>query len=226
MATVPMPSYDNSDLLISACGQFIGKPIDLFASIGGKQIRINDSNVAGSILETVVGEELIDKIVGFERGPPQASPDFRARETPYEFEQKVALGGKPGFDIANYASYIDQLVKPNGVNRKIFQTRYLVFDYIINAEGQIVIKDFHYLPVYKMISTNGPRPISLQVKRGVWYNIRPDSPKNWSSASRTPHTFIEAIIESIRQCPQIESKDEKINSITNQYHALREQYTF
>ena len=64
----------------------------------------------------------------------------------------------------------------------------------------------------------------MQVKRNIWYNIRPDSVKNWYLPEKTPKLFIDKIIECITKCPNIENKDEKIKSINDQFTKIQLKY--
>ncbi len=66
----------------------------------------------------------------------------------------------------------------------------------------------------------------MQIKKNVWYNIRPESVKKWYCLNKTPHMFITNIIECIHKCPHIEDKLNKITSITNQFEKLKSKYTF
>jgi hypothetical protein len=140
----------------------------------------------------------------------------------FEFEQKVFMIN-PGFDISNFTSYISQLCEPEGVFRKLFRTKYLIFEYYI-VEQNIIIKQFHYLNVYNLVSYSGKYPISMQVKKNVWYNIRPDIVKNWYIKEKTPLLFIEKIIECIQQCHHIVDKQTKINNISTQFNSILTKY--
>jgi predicted metal-dependent hydrolase len=64
----------------------------------------------------------------------------------------------------------------------------------------------------------------MQVKKNMWYNIRPDSVKNWYNKEKTFHKFIEQIIKCIELCPHIEDKKIKITNIKSQYKLLIAKY--
>ena len=67
----------------------------------------------------------------------------------------------------------------------------------------------------------------MQNKRGMWYNIRPDSVKNWYCPKKTPQLFIDNIIKCITMCPNhIEDKNGKIENITRQFNDIKSKYTF
>lgn len=117
------------------------------------------------------------------------------------------------------------LCEDGGVYKKIFKTKYLVFEYTINNEKIKIIK-FHYLNVYNLVGYSGKIPITMQIKKNIWYNIRPDSVKKWYCNTKTPQLFINKIIECINNCHHIEDKMNKIKSITKQFNDIKLKYTF
>lgn len=130
----------------------------------------------------------------------------------------------PGFDIANFSSYISQLSDENGVFRKLFKTKYLVFEYEID-EDEIVIKKFKNLNVWNIVGYTGKYPLTMQNKRNMWYNIRPSSVKDWDSIDKTPEMFVKNIIKAIKECPNnIDNKDEMITSIQSQFDVIKLKY--
>jgi hypothetical protein len=59
----------------------------------------------------------------------------------------------------------------------------------------------------------------MQIKKNMWYNIRPESVKKWYCSTKTPRLFIDKIIECIYLCPHIEDKMNKITTITTQFES-------
>lgn len=217
--------YEKTQILINLCKTFEGHIVELYSIFMGKKIKICNCNVIGDILEDIFFPIIKDVLPDFEKGPKQASPDYYACNKKYEFEQKVFLKN-PSFDIGNFTSYIEQLCKDNGVFKKIFMTKYLIFEYSISIDNEIIIKKFHYLNVYNLVSFKGKYPISMQNKKNIWYNIRPDSVKNWYLFEKTPKLFINNIIECIKLCPHIDNKDAKIKCISEQFIEIQSKYTF
>ena len=224
MLELPIKLYQHENKLIEICNSFIGKSIELTASFNNMIIPIDNCNCVGDIMETLFFNEISKILLDFEEGPKQESPDFYACNKLFEYEMKVFLN-KPGFDIANFESFIQQLCNENGLFRKLFKTKYLIFKYSIN-ENKITIEQFYYLNIWNIISYSTKNPISVQIKRNMWYNIRPSSPNTWYDNSKTPHVFIEKIIESINKCNQVHDKHNKINNILMQYNILINKYTF
>lgn len=219
-----IPQYPNSELLKQVCKSFENQEISLVATFMDKSIPIYNCNAVGDILEDVFYSIIKDKLDDFEKGPKQASPDYYGINKDYEFEQKVFMKS-PGFDIGNFTSYINMLCQNDGVYKKLFKTKYLVFEYIINNEKIKIIK-FHYLNVYNLVGYSNKTPITMQIKKNIWYNIRPESVKKWYCLTKTPNLFIDKIIECINICPHIEDKINKITNITNQFKSLKLKYTF
>lgn len=217
--------YPNSELLTNVCKSFEDQELSLTATFMGKSSIICNCNATGDILEDLFYPLIKDKIDDFEEGPKQASPDYYGLNKHFEFEQKVFMKS-PGFDIGNFTSYVNMLCEDGGIYKKLFKTKYLVFEYAIINEKIKIIK-FHYLNVYNLVGYSGKTPITMQIKnKNVWYNIRPDSVKNWYSPSKNPQIFIDKMIECINKCPHIEDKPGKIATITAQFNDIKLKYTF
>ena len=72
--------------------------------------------------------------------------------------------------------------------------------------------------IWQLPSYKGKRPLSIQCKRGMWYNLRPGSENDFRCDTKTAQIFIDAICQSIRECPNmISEKEEKINQIKQQF---------
>lgn len=220
----PINQYLNSEILINICKSFEEQEIKLLATFMGKTIPFCNCNAVGDIVGDIFYPIIKDKLTDFENGPKQMSPDYYAAQKNFEFEQKVFMKN-PGFDIGNFTSYINMLCEEGGVYKKLFKTKYLIFEYIILNEKIKIIK-FHYLNVYNLVGYLGKYPITMQVKKNMWYNIRPDCVKNWYCKTKTPQLFIDKIIECINKCPHIEDKTVKITAITNQFMNIKLKYTF
>jgi hypothetical protein len=214
--------YPNNELLVNVCKTFEEQEIILTATFMGKIIPIYNCNAVGNIFENICYPIIKEKLDDFEEGPKQKSPDYYGKDKNFEFEQKVFMK-QPGFDIGNFTSYVNMLTEDEGVYKKLFKTKYLIFEYSIIGEKIKIIK-FHYLNVYNLVGYSGKTPITMQIKKKVWYNIRPDSVKKWYSSYKTPQLFIDKIIECINECPHIEDKINKINSITTQFNNLKLKY--
>ena len=198
--------------------------IEMFVTCMNIQLQLKNCNVVGDIFEDVFYQIVRENLTDFEQGPKQASPDYYGDNKQFEFELKT-FTKQPGFDIGNFTSYISQLCEENGLFRKILNTKYLIFEYMMDTNNVVTIKKFYYLNVWNLVSYTGKYPISMQVKKNMWYNIRPDSVKNWNDSTKTFHVFIEQLIQCINMCHHIEDKQTKILNIKNQYTSLISKYT-
>ena len=206
--------------IINICTEFKGKiiKINAFFSYDNETTPIVNNNLIGNILENIFFSRIKKKVDNFSQGPKQNSPDYYINND-YEYEQKVYIN-KPNFDIGNYESYINQLANKDGVYRKLYKTKYLVFEYDI-IDDYILIKDFKILNIWNIVGYDGKYPITIQNKRGTWYNIRSSSNNDWDIKDKTPEKFIKNIILSIKECPNnISNKDFLINSINKQFELL------
>jgi len=198
------------------CQQLVGTDFVLSVSFDSELLPLEDceglNNAVGSILEQMIFLILKKKLPYIERGSKQKSPDYYNRKI-YEYELKC-FEKNAGFDISAYNSYIEQLVLPNGICRKVFNTNYLVFKYNI-SDCKIRIQTFWMLNIWNLVGYNGKYPISIQNKRGIWYNIRPSSENGWIDCKRTAKMFLDSILKSIELCPNLLNKD----NIIKKFHA-------
>lgn len=181
--------------------------------------QLNDCNVVGNSLENIIFPILRNKIPTFQKGEKQKSPDFFDSNSKIEFELK-AFKKSPCFDVANFNSYINQI--NTNLSNKVFNTYYIIYQYdIINENSLINIIDFKLLNVWNIVSFTGKYPISVQNKKGFWYNIRPCSSfKQMDDKSKTHELFINKICEAILQTPNnIPEKNKIIENIRNQYQS-------
>ena len=106
------------------------------------------------------------------------------------------------------------------ISELIFADNYNIFKYEIK-KGYIAITDFKLCNVWSILNYSGKRPISLQSKKNVWYNIRPCCFNDMNNAEKTQEIFIKQICEAIDLCPNnIENREQIKNSIMTQFKQL------
>lgn len=89
-------------------------------------------------------------------------------------------------------------------------------------DGNITITDFKLCNVWQIINYKGKHPISLQCKKGMWYNIRPCSFNDMNAIDKTPILFIKKMVDAIKKKPnKIDNKTITINNIYNQFYKLQ-----
>lgn len=156
-----------------------------------------NNNSAGNTIETVIKNYMIrdHKCLN---GPLQSSPDlfFRGENNVMHELEIKAYEKTANFDIANYRSYIDQLVKEGGVERKIYNTFYVVARYKI-SRTDIIVTDINLYRTWEILGYDGKYPITIQRKKGTWCNIRPQLSYN----NKNPDKCISSLIQSIHNAP-------------------------
>lgn len=197
--------YKNIEKLKTLCNSFVGQKIHLTATFKNHTIAITNPNLVGDLLEDIFYPIYKESFPDFEKGPKQESPDFFAENKEFQFEQK-AFFGSPGFDISNFTSFIHQISKPGGLEKKVFKTKYLVYEYGLDKDS-FIIKNFWMLNIWNMPTYDNTYPITMQVKKGMWYNIRPGPKLSWSDNTKTAKKFIHNLLECIDKCPHLDNSD-------------------
>ena len=154
----------------------------------------NNCNVVGNLMESIVYKTINEHVI---RGENMTSPDFLDATSAVEYELKC-FKDTANFDISNFDSYISQLV--NDYDRKVFRTYYLVFKYESSDNG-FVISDFKMCTICEILKYDGKYPISIQNKKGIWYNIRPCSFAEMKAVNKTNELFVESICLAILHTP-------------------------
>lgn len=211
-------SDPDTHVIDKLCKSLVGSNIQLYFCITlnddtSYNGEISNCNIVGDVMEDVIYPYIKSNLPTFEKGPKQTSPDFFNRSI-WEWELKC-FNSSPSFDIANFHSYIYQL--QTNLIRKLFRTQYLVFRYKI-IENSIIIVDYKRCNVWQMISYNGKHPISVQMKKGFWYNIRPCKFNDMNNISKTPKMFVKQICKAIELSPNdIKDKQKIITDIYDQF---------
>jgi len=207
-------NYPNLEALNTLCTSFVGKKIRLTGDFFGRSLPIMNPNPVGDLLENIFYPFYKEVCPDFEEGPKQQSPDFFGYGQEFQFEQK-AFCESPGFDISNFTSLVHQLSKPGGLVKKLFKTKYLVYEYGIDKSA-FVIKNFWMLNIWNLPTYGKTYPISMQVKKKMWYNIRPGTKAGWVDSSKTPRIFLDNLLECIDRCSHLEDKESLKSSIVTQ----------
>ena len=180
----------------------------------GKTISIVNPDIVGNALEELFFPFYCEVCPDFKQGPPQNPPDFYALDNEFQFEQKC-FGKSPGFDISSFGGFINQISEPGALIKKIFKTKYLVYKYEIK-DNEFTITNFWMLNIWNLPVYNKKYPISVQVKHGVYCNIRPGTACSWSDETKTAELFIKNLIVCINDSKQLPNKEALIESISKQ----------
>lgn len=182
--------------IIEVCKSIVGERVQFLARFMGRKIPVANSNSFGDLAENLLYSQVQLTVKDFSRGPAQASPDFFGADK-HEYELKL-FTRQPCFDIGNFHSYVESLTTLDGMQRKLCNTTYLVFQYAVQ-DDEFVFKEFWELPVWKLCAYGGKNGLSVQIKRGQWYNIRPGTSKGFSDSAKTVHTFLDALEDAMER---------------------------
>ncbi len=224
LSKIALPTHAREDDVIRVCQSLIGMTlqIQIHATLpSGEQLHIiaPDCDSIGRNFETVVVDILKHKVGDdIEKGPPNEFPDARLGEI-INLECKCG----DGFDLASFSAFVNEVSTEGGLFNKVFMTRYLIFEYSWNSPTATIIS-FHYVPIWKALLYDKIRPLSVQVKSSIWFNLRPCARSGFGDDTKTPTRFIHNLIECIKLCPQIQEKDTKISSIEKQFADISAKY--
>jgi hypothetical protein len=205
------------------CEKLIGAEIKINSNIKLNDkstwcFKLSNKNIVGDSLEEIIYPYLKKYFINFKKGPAQNPPDFYNGK--FEYEMKCYTR-KPCFDLGSFNGFIKQLTAEGGVARKLYKTKYLIFEYH-HEEDIIVINNFFMANLYEILNYNGKYPISIQVCDKIWKSVRPCSMKHRHRHEKSSHIFIERFCEAIHLCPNnfIENREEKIEIIKSQFEKL------
>lgn len=133
-------------------------------------IRVEQNNIVGNVLEEWLAKWMVANGIPHIHNHKQASPDFwlNPDDKNSDWLEIKSFAGSPGFDIANYRSFIQLIIdKPMKL-----QSSYLLIKYKMK-EGIITIEDFWLKKVWEICCTSAKWALRVQDKKGVITNIRP-----------------------------------------------------
>lgn len=161
------------------------------------EIIVKQNSVVGNILEDWLADWLDAQGIANEHNLGQVAPDFWLNPTDKTkdlLELKCFYRG-PGFDIANFLSYVNEIIdKPYRLHSK-----YLLILYDMNPQtGVVSIENAWLKNVWEIACSSSNRPIKVQEKKKVIYNIRPAT---WYSEKTQYPTFkcLEHFLAAIEQ---------------------------
>jgi len=202
MKLSPHEVYDmlvNEDKLLELQGQ-----IKFF--LGDIDIIVKQKDVVGNIMQEWMQGWLDHKGIKYALSDnSQMPPDFYLdpdNRTVGLLEVKAFnRNASPGFDIADFRMYVDEIVK----KPYMLDVDYLIFGYDMSDDGVVTIQDVWIKKVWEITRRMKQWPVNLQVKDNVVHKIRPAV---WYSTSRVEYSvfdtledFIAAIEETVYQNP-------------------------
>jgi len=172
--------------------------------LGDIDIIVKQKDVVGNIMQEWVQGWLEQRDVEYavnanSQMPPDFFLDSQNRKTDLLEVKAFNRNASPGFDIADFRMYADEIVK----KPYMLDVDYLIFGYDMSDEGVVTIRDVWLKKVWEITRRMKKWPINLQVKDGVVHKIRPAV---WYSKSRTNfrvfenlEDFVSAIEQTVHQ---------------------------
>lgn len=157
-------------------GDVLNKPGKIVFTLGDTSVTINTTDTVGNSIQSWLKQWLFDRgIYATEPLNTQEFPDFYLsdeKKTDHMLEVKAFnYEATPAFDIANYESYVSSVAnKPYRLNAD-----YIIFGYTMESDGTINIRKIWLKKIWQIAGVSGNYPLKTQVKRGVIYNIRPNT---------------------------------------------------
>lgn len=149
---------------------------EIIFHMAGVKVKINTTDTVGMNLQAWLKQYFIENDIFFsEPHNTQEFPDFYLDDIEPEkhmLEIKAFnYSATPAFDIANFESYC------SSVKTKPFRldADYLIFGYEMSDKGDITIKKMWLKKIWEIAGDSKQYPLKTQVKRGMIYNIRPNS---------------------------------------------------
>ena len=203
-----MSAYPNLEKIREVCNSFIGQVITLSVLFMSKNIPIAEPDIVGKMLENIFFPFFQESCPDLEINPiKQTSPDYYGLQREFQFEMKAFLGS-PGFDISNCISLMNKISQPGGLIKKLFKTKYIIFEYAI-SDNNIKIKNYWLIDIWHLPTYSNTYPISLQNRNKQWTNFRPGPSSGFSDKDKTPQLFIEKLLECISIYPNLSDNDKE-----------------
>jgi len=179
--------------------------------LGDVSIIVKQKDVVGNIMQEWLQGWLDHKGIAYALSDnSQMPPDFYLdpdnRTTGLLEVKAFNRSASPGFDIADFRMYVDEIVsKPY-----MLDVDYLIFGYDMSDSGVVTIQDVWIQKVWEITRRMKDWPINLQIKDKVVHKIRPAV---WYSTSRVDYNvfktledFISALDHTVYQNPDTKDR--------------------
>lgn len=189
-------------------------------NLAGISVKIDTTDTVGITLQAWLKQFMItNNIFFYEPSNTQEFPDFYLDD---ENSQKHMLEVKafnynatPAFDIANFESYCSSVKdKPYRLDAD-----YLIFGYIMEENGDITVNKIWIHKIWQIAGTSKNFPLKTQVKRGMIYNIRPNSDFKFDRKGefKSKDDFLKAIYDTLVIYKGTAFADEWKNTLSSNY---------
>lgn len=181
----------------------IGAKGEINFTLNKLQVKVNDKNIIGNIIQDWLAEWFRHNSVDFsEAASTQEFPDFylNVKDLTSDLLEIKAFdtSASANFDIANFESYCGSLVdNPYRINAD-----YLIFGYTL-VNGELCINNIWLKKIWEISGPSAAYPIKVQQKRKMIYNLRPITWYSTKDKSAKPfknkEEFINALSKTLLQ---------------------------
>lgn len=190
-------------------------------NLAGISVTIDTTDTVGITLQAWLKQYFVENDIYFSVPlNTQEFPDFFLDDinpTEHMLEVKAFnYNAVPAFDIANFESYCESVkTKPYRLDAD-----YLIFGYIMSEDGSISIKKIWLHKIWQIAGVSARFPLKTQVKRGMIYNIRPNTEfKTYRPGPfACKEEFIEAIYGTLRLYKGVDFAEEWLEELSGNYH--------
>lgn len=178
--------------------EIVGSKGESIFTLNEISVKMKNRDSIGNLLQDWFEEWLVENSIKYSvLSNSQEFPDymlyFENKDVLYLEVKSWNYDASPAFDLANFEAYIDMIEE---TPEKLL-AKYLIFAYSSNG-GEICIKNIYLKNIWELTGPATKRPLTVQVKRNIIYNIRP---KNFTNPNLnmfdTPINFLNAIKEQM-----------------------------
>lgn len=170
-----------------------GAQIIVKARINEVKFNVRNKDIMGGLIQSWLEKFLDSQGIEWDDKGTQAYPDFILENNEYLEVKCYFKDAIPAFDLANFKSFIDSVLK----DPKRLNSDYLIFSYSFG--DQMRIHDYFCKKIWEMTADMRNGGISSQVKRGTIVNLRPyDFVKDPDRCYKSRYDFVKKIQESIK----------------------------
>jgi hypothetical protein len=186
----------------------------LCRNLAGLSFNINNRDIIGGVLQQWVGEWMnVNHITWSVPTNTQSFPDFILANNTHLEVKTFNYDESPGFDIANFGSYINSLL----VTPERLDDDYLIIGYKFNGRD-LTIVDYWFKNVWELTGPSNTNFLSAQVKGGRVYNIRPKDWRNSNNAFNSRKDFVTALSKAVQKFDYHNSGVTWFGDVANLYH--------
>lgn len=197
----------------------VGATGETYFELHGLKTLVRDSSIVGNVIQEWLKSFMESKKIGFRfQTNTQKFPDFfmHMSNDQVDLLEVKCFKKAPNFDVANFMAYAESLL----TEAYRLDSDYLILEYRENETG-VVIKNVWLKKVWEICSASERTPVKTQIKKGIYYAIRP---ANWAS-KKTNFPVFGSKLEFVRALEKMVNGYSTANPIQkNWFHTVAKVY--